>query len=253
MRPENLLLDRKGYLKLLDFGFATEAAADERAATLCGCAEYLAPEVLSGEGHGAAADWCAPGCAPVHKPGPLTPPSHPHPLDPHPAPRAAFRSYPPPATTAPPPSLRWALGVLVYELLAGSPPYAERHTPMKLFAAILRGGLPDNWRQPDRRQPSAGLSPEAAQLCRALLVRDPGARLAAARKGGQLRLKGHAFFGGLDWLALEMRGLQPPRLPELSSDLDTRYVEPAADEPVWRPEDADGSTSLSTTALDSGA
>ena len=54
-------------------------------------------------------------------------------------------------------------------------------------------------------------------------------------------------------VALEMRGLQPPRLPELSSDLDTRYVEPAADEPVWRPEDADGSTSLSTTALDSGA
>ena len=84
MRPENLLLDRKGYLKLLDFGFATEAAADERAATLCGCAEYLAPEVLSGEGHGAAADWCAPGCAPVHEPAPLTPSSHPHPLDPHP-------------------------------------------------------------------------------------------------------------------------------------------------------------------------
>ena len=143
--------------------------------------------------------------------------------------------------------------MLVYELLAGSPPYAERHTPMKLFAAILRGGLPDNWRQPDRRQPSAGLSPEAAALCRALLVRDPGARLAAARKGGQLRLKGHAFFDGLDWLALEMRGLQPPRLPELSSDLDTRYVEPAANEPTWRPEDADTSTSLSTTALDSGA
>ena len=61
--------------------------------------------------------------------------------------------------------------MLVYELLAGAPPYAERHTPMKLFAAILRGGLPDNWRQPDRRQPSAGLSPEAAELCRALLAK----------------------------------------------------------------------------------
>ena len=76
---------------------------------------------------------------------------------------------------------------------------------MKLFAAILRGGLPDNWRQPDRRQPSAGLSPEAAALCRALLVRDPGARLAAARKGGQLRLKGHAFFGGLEKLRLAVK------------------------------------------------
>lgn len=142
--------------------------------------------------------------------------------------------------------------MLVYELLAGSPPYAERHSPMKLFAAILRGGLPDNWRQPDRRQPSAGLSAEAAELCRAMLVRDPAARLAAARKGGQLSLKRHAFFGGLDWLALEMRGLKPPRVPELSSSFDTSYFEPAANEPIWAPEDAGSSSSLSTTAVDAG-
>ena len=141
----------------------------------------------------------------------------------------------------------------MYELLAGAPPYAERHTPMKLFAAILRGGLPDNWRQPDRRMPSAGLSVEAAELCRALLVRDPAARLAAARKGGELRLKRHAFFGGLDWLALEMRHLKPPRLPELSSAFDTSYFEPAAHAPIWTPEDASTSSSLSTSAVDEGA
>ena len=78
VRPENLLLDAAGYVKLLDFGFATEAAADERAATLCGCTEYLAPEIVSGEGHGAAADWCALGCVPVYGAYPLTPSCHPH-------------------------------------------------------------------------------------------------------------------------------------------------------------------------------
>ena len=126
--------------------------------------------------------------------------------------------------------------MLVYELLAGAPPYAERHAPMKLFAAILRGGLPDNWRQPDRRQPSVGLSSEAAELCRSLLIRDPAARLATARKGGHLRLKHHAFFGSLDWLALEMRDIKPPRVPVLSGAFDTSCFEPEADEPIWTPD-----------------
>ena len=56
LKPENLLLDRDGYLKMTDFGFAKKVG-DNRTWTLCGTPDYLAPEVVSGQGHGKGVDW----------------------------------------------------------------------------------------------------------------------------------------------------------------------------------------------------
>jgi len=56
LKPENLLLDSKGYLKVTDFGFAKKIG-DGRTWTLCGTPDYLAPEVVSGQGHGKGVDW----------------------------------------------------------------------------------------------------------------------------------------------------------------------------------------------------
>jgi len=56
LKPENLLLDEKGYLKITDFGFAKKVM-DQRTWTLCGTPDYLAPEVVSGQGHGRGVDW----------------------------------------------------------------------------------------------------------------------------------------------------------------------------------------------------
>jgi len=57
LKPENILLDEQGYLKLADFGMAKKLKPEEKAMSFCGTPEYLAPEIITGEGHNKAADW----------------------------------------------------------------------------------------------------------------------------------------------------------------------------------------------------
>ncbi|OWF47178.1 protein kinase DC2-like [Mizuhopecten yessoensis] len=55
LKPENLLLDKEGHLKITDFGFAKKL--EDRTWTLCGTPEYLAPEIIQSKGHNKAVDW----------------------------------------------------------------------------------------------------------------------------------------------------------------------------------------------------
>lgn len=58
LKPENLVFTTDGFLKLVDFGFATKKS---RCLTICGTPEYLAPEVVSGDGYGKGVDYWALG------------------------------------------------------------------------------------------------------------------------------------------------------------------------------------------------
>jgi len=57
LKSENLVIDAKGYPKLIDFGFAKTLRGAERTFTLVGTPQYLAPELVTSSGHGMAVDW----------------------------------------------------------------------------------------------------------------------------------------------------------------------------------------------------
>ena len=61
IKLENLMLDSRGYIRLVDFGFAKELKVGEKTYTFCGTPTYLAPELILHEGHALEVDLWAIG------------------------------------------------------------------------------------------------------------------------------------------------------------------------------------------------
>ena len=63
LKPENIMVDSNGHIKLTDFGLSKMVKkTKEKAFTICGTPQYLAPEILSDEGYDNSVDWWSLGC-----------------------------------------------------------------------------------------------------------------------------------------------------------------------------------------------
>ena len=62
IKPENILIDRTGHIKLVDFGLSKIFEKNEKMYTICGTSFYLAPELIKKQGYNCDADWWSLGC-----------------------------------------------------------------------------------------------------------------------------------------------------------------------------------------------
>ncbi|XP_060769919.1 cGMP-dependent protein kinase 1 [Neoarius graeffei] len=149
LKPENLMLDSMGYIKLVDFGFAKKLQRGQKTYSFCGTPEYMAPEIIQNQGHDFAADF-------------------------------------------------WSLGVLVYELLVGSPPFSSSE-PQNIYAKILDGVI--------KYPPHMG---EAARSLISKLCRPRTGQRLGNTKNGIKDVRSHRWFNNMNWHKLRMRQINAP-------------------------------------------
>ncbi|KAM4712506.1 cGMP-dependent protein kinase 2 [Anableps anableps] len=151
LKPENLMLDMRGYIKLVDFGFAKELMRGEKTYSFVGTPEYMAPEIIKNQGHDFAVDF-------------------------------------------------WSLGILIFELLVGSPPFSSSE-PQKIYSKILDGELKF---PPYLSEASKSI---ISKLCRPR----PGQRLGNT-KNGIKDVRHHRWYSSMNWHKLRMGQLDAPTI-----------------------------------------
>lgn len=203
IKPDNLLLDRTGHVKLSDFGLCkpvdvsalptlregeeftdadgrpAEATAGSRpqaeqlehwqrnrrqlAYSTVGTPDYIAPEVLLKKGYGMECDW-------------------------------------------------WSLGAILYEMVIGYPPFYS-DDPLTTCRKIV------NWRMFLKFPDEVAVSPACRDLMQRLMC-DVDDRLGTQ---GVQDIKAHPFFAGVRWD--DLHATRAPYIPRVDHELDTQNFE----------------------------
>ncbi|CAG7830151.1 unnamed protein product [Allacma fusca] len=104
----------------------------------------------------------------------------------------------------------WSLGVLMFELLTGTPPFTGTD-PMKTYNVILKGI--------EAVEFPRTISRNANNLIKKLCRDNPGERLGYQR-GGIPEIQKHKWFDGFNWEGLRSKTLTPPIIPEIRGPID---------------------------------
>lgn len=191
IKPDNILLDATGHIKLSDFGLCIFAElvphsvmlirqqddpelpqprlvtisqlSNKRAHSTVGTPDYIAPEILAKEGYDQTVDW-------------------------------------------------WSLGIILFEMLFGHPPFFA-DTPEITCSNVAQ------WRESFRIPKTPKVSAQAVDLIRSLL-RAPADRLG---RNGADEIRAHPFFNKIEWHRL--RQLPAPYVPKLACETDTSHFE----------------------------
>lgn len=151
LRPENILLDENGFIKLCDFGITKQLSHyTDLTGSFAGAPEYLSPEIILGQGHNKNTDW-------------------------------------------------WGLGVLLYEMAYGFPPFFNQNTDI-MYEMICNGDV--HFEDLDSSfYPNKAVNPTLfkyfTDLIRKLLIKDYSKRIGS--KDEIEDFKTHPFFEGVNF------------------------------------------------------
>lgn len=192
LKPENVLLDSNGNIKLTDFGLSKKVSSfslgtmESSTATFCGTPEYLSPEMIlhrrNGSGYGKEVDW-------------------------------------------------WSLGIVCFELLTGWPPFYDRDFN-KMCEKILYKPLVFPVKKYNFTKEVEDLiknllhrDPNRRLFFRRADPNEINDKPVKTKPSGpnERNLRCHVFYNGTDWGGLEKGQVIPPFRPPVGRDVsDTR-------------------------------
>ena len=188
IKPDNILIDKNGHIKLSDFGLAkisdklyekedekyknflknknnekNDKMTHNKNYSCVGTAYYVAPEVLKKKGYDKDIDW-------------------------------------------------WSVGIIFFEMLVGYAPFCSKETTEVCYKVL-------NWKDYLKIPSKIKISDEAKDLI-FKMINNSDNRLG---KNGSEEIKKHPFFKDVDWN--NIRNSKAPFIPEIKNEYDTKYFE----------------------------